>query len=205
MRFCQTHVCLLDLGLKDLDNDEYILIKKYFPKVSFVIVTARDSIEHGFQSAACGACAVLKKPIDFKKGNFLNVINRAFFRSLIMPENPNKCKPVIRDAVEAFISTHNSSVSEWAKSIGIDERYLRMVWTDCYGYQPKLVVWLNKIYRSAFSYYTNIFKSQINPGISSCSSPEEHAPEEDTKQLSLFYFNHKSVIDGILSRRKPAN
>jgi DNA-binding NtrC family response regulator len=31
------HVCMMDLGLYDMNNDEYFLIKKYSPRISFII------------------------------------------------------------------------------------------------------------------------------------------------------------------------
>jgi DNA-binding NarL/FixJ family response regulator len=191
----RVHVCLLDLGLSDIDNDEYYLIKKYAPRISFIIVSARDSLQSGFRASTCGACAIVNKPVDFSKTDLVDLINSAFLRSLIIPDKNKKCKTVIKDAAEAFISTKPASVSEWAGRIGIEERYLRKVWAASFGYQPKYVIWLYRTYSRAFSYYNGLWLK---------NKAEQTVPESAgvaAQRLRQFYHTHKKTIDNILKQK----
>ena len=74
------HVCLLDLGITDMDRDEYYLLKKFSLKTSFIVVTGRDSLEEGFKARNLGAYAAIKEPIKFEELSIIHHINDAFLK-----------------------------------------------------------------------------------------------------------------------------
>jgi DNA-binding NarL/FixJ family response regulator len=196
------HVCLLDLGMNDLNNDEYYLIKKYSPKTSFIIVSARDSLEKGFKAGSCGALAAMKKPVDFFKLDIFDRINEAFSRSIVMPEKINRCKPVIRTAVDVLIATRPDSVQQWAESVGVDERYLRKVWEECYGYLPKHMLWFNRFFYFASLYYNNYYrkKFRIKTAIDDTRVEKAGISSDQSDQFIEYFSIHKKNIFRILNR-----
>jgi response regulator of citrate/malate metabolism len=194
----RTHVCMLDRGLTDLDNDEYYLIKKYSPKVSFIVVSARESLEKGFQACSYGAFNAISKPVDFYKLDFIDLINEAFLRSLIIPEHINNYKPVIKDAVDAFITFKPQDLTLWALQTGVEERYLRKVWTNSFGYQPKYALWLIKLFSHAFLHYKSLYCEKFRLETQVQSS----WPENTGKQFKSFYRSHKDQIDYILKNKR---
>ena len=88
-------VCIMDLGLMDLNNDEYYFIKEFSSKTSFILVTGRDSLEAGFKAHSLGVCAVIKKPGNFETISIINEINNAFLQNIFMKSAKENCKPVI--------------------------------------------------------------------------------------------------------------
>jgi DNA-binding NarL/FixJ family response regulator len=195
------HVCLLDLGLTDIDNDEYYLIKKFSPRISFIVVSGRDSLQKGFQAGMHGALAAISKPVDFYKLDFIDIINEAFLQSLIIPEDMNNCKPIIKNAIEVLISSKPASIMHWADKVGVEERYLRKVWTDCFEYQPKYVLWLHRIFSHAFSYYKSFYceKGKLKTETENAGFKDKGPYYSGYKR---FYNAHKSTIDYILKSRK---
>jgi CheY-like chemotaxis protein len=191
------HVCLMDLGLNDIDNDEYYLIKKHSPKTSFIVATARDSLTKGFQSKSYGAIAAINKPIDFNSLDIINLINEAFFRSLLFPNDINKCKPIIKISIDAFMSLKPASIKQWAENSGIDERYLRMVWMECFNCQPKYLIWLTRVLLRAFPFYNTLYCRELR--LKAENNDSRDAPHI-SKRYDLFYRKHKKEIDRILTR-----
>ena len=193
------HVCLLDLGLEDFDHDEYYLIRKYSPRMSFIVVSARDSLEKGFQAGTCGALAIINKPVDFYKIDFIDQINAAFFKSLLVPDNQSKCKPVIKDAIDAFLSSKPASVIHWANKVGVEERYLRKVWKECFEYPLKYVPWFHRIFSHAFSNYKSMYCEEfgIEEGKTDITANDD---EYINKRFKSFYHTHKIAIESILRR-----
>ena len=88
-------VCIMDVGLMDLNNDEYYFIKEFSSKTSFILVTGRDSLEAGFKAHSLGVCAVIKKPGNFETISIINEINNAFLQSIFMKETKENYKPAI--------------------------------------------------------------------------------------------------------------
>jgi CheY-like chemotaxis protein len=191
------HVCLLDLGMNDIDNDEYYLIKKYSPKTSFMVVSARDSLEKGFQAKSCGAFAAVKKPVDFFQLEFFHCINNAFLQSIVTPKGGNGYKPVIRTAADILVSSRPDSVQQWAEKVGVDERYLRRVWLECFGCLPKHIQWFARTFYFATLNYDNYYRRKfgIKTGVDD-TRVEPGAGLVD--QFRQFYAAHTREICGIL-------
>lgn len=195
----QYHVCLMDLGLNDIDNDEYYLIKKYSPKISFIIVSARESLEKGFQARDCGALAAVSKPVDFSDLNFINLINEAFFQSLITPDSIITCKQVIRNAVRAFMSAKPTSIIQWAGKTGVEKRYFSKVWVEFFGYQPKHIVWLYKVLSHVFSYYNFQYCKEFKMKTGDFSQLKEAI--KIALCFKRYYSKNKKEINRILTQK----
>jgi len=151
------HVCIMDLGLTDINKDEYYLLNKFHFKTSFIVVTGRDSLETGFKARDFGAYAAIKKPVNFEDLSIINHINNAFLQSLIKKGTCENNKSIIIDAVNVLITRWPSNMKKWVEMLNIDEGYLRKVWIRHFGYPPRYLFFLFKTFLQAFEYYNCLY------------------------------------------------
>lgn len=190
------HVCIMDLGLDDINNDEFYLLKKFSPRTSFIVLTGKDSIKKGFECGKHGSLSVFEKPIDFSKIDFINAINRAFIYSLV-----SSCsklhKPVIEKIIDALFMSDPVDIFDWAFNANVTEQYLRRVWNTIYGYQPKYFLWLYRMMISAFSFYNSEFLMKVG----STDQLSNFRSKNDEKELlaaEKYFQSNKSTFDKIL-------
>jgi len=191
------HVCIMDLGLTDLNNDEYYLVKEFSPKTSFIVATGRDSLEAGFKAHCLGVCAAIKKPLDFENLSVLNEINSAFLQSIFKKGTKDTYKPVIVDAIEVLISNKPTEMKFWLEMLNVNERYLRRVWVECFGYQPRYLIILYNMFLTAFEYYSGVYSKKLrlknhSPGIM------PHDFDYVNQRFKAMYQKHQKEIDRIL-------
>jgi FixJ family two-component response regulator len=190
------HICIMDLGLDDINNDEFYLLKKFSPRTSFIVLTGNASIKKGFECGKYGSLSVFEKPVDFSKIDFINAINRAFICSLV-----SSCskfhKPVIEKIIEALFIYNPVDIFDWAFNANVTEQYLRRVWNTIYGYQPKYFLWLYRMMHSAFSFYNSEFL--IKTGTTDML-PDLNAINDEKEILSAekYFQCNKSVFNRIL-------
>ena len=178
------HVCIMDLGMDDVNNDEFFLIKKFVNKTSFIVVTGNDSLKKGFEAKSLGALAALKKPLNLKNDELINDINYAFINSLLLPATQSNCKPVLKEAVATFLTLRPKSVAAWAEAAGIAQQYLGRIWEECLVYNPKYIIRLSKVYALAFSFFIKHTKYPAN--------------DKKLANLSTYYSNNKEIFDSII-------
>jgi hypothetical protein len=147
----------MDLGLVDIDNNEFYLINKFSPRTSFIVLTGNNSIQRGFQCGKHGSLSVFSKPIDFSSIEFITKINEAFFMSLVSSGNNNKYKPILNRIIDALLVCNPENIGEWAHNACVTEQYLRRIWNTVYGSQPKYFLWFYRIMISAFRFHNAEF------------------------------------------------
>jgi len=188
------HVCIMDLGLKNGSNDEFYLLKKYSPNISFIVVTGKESIKKGFECGKYGSQSVFEKPLDFTSIDFLKAINDAFIYSLVC--GPRFHKPVLESIVHALLTKNPSDMFEWSMHASVTEQYLRKIWNLIFGYQPKYFLWLYKTFNTAFTIYDNIFLQST--GSSDMPSCTKLPDEKDLITWEKYYNNNESIFRIIL-------
>ncbi len=187
------HVCIMDLGLDDIDNDEFYLLKKFSPRISFIILTGNDSVKKGFECGKYGSLSVFEKPVDFGKVDFINAVNRAFICSLVASCSKSY-KPVVEKIVEALFLFDPVDIFNWALNANVTEQYLRKVWNTIYGYQPKYFFILYRMMLSAFSVFNSEFFEKTGgaielPEFQSKSNEKELLAVEKYFQSNINIFN----------------
>lgn len=195
------HVCISDLGILDIGNDEYYLIKTFSHKTVFIVVTARDDLDKGFQSKASGAFAVLRKSINFLSLDLVNMINEAYVRSIMLPERIDNLKPVINEIVKAFCLHKPATISKWAQHACVEARYLRKAWSDCYGYSPRYFLWLHRILADVLSYYNSLYSEEGRANRAIGKESPAGQIEYINNKFNRFYQTHKDVFDRVLGPR----
>jgi DNA-binding NarL/FixJ family response regulator len=188
------HVCIMDLGLKNCDNDEFYLLKKYSPNTSFIVVTGKESIKKGFECGKYGSQSVFEKPVDFTSTDFFNAINNAFIYSLVCGSRFHK--PVLESIVQALLTKNPSDMFEWSMHANVTEQYLRKIWNLIFGYQPKYFLWLYKTFNTAFTLYDSLFLQNI--GSSEIPLCTRLPDEKDLITSEKYFINNKEIFNVIL-------
>lgn len=183
----RVHIAILDLGLKDIKNDEFYLLKHFANRVSFVMFTGATSTAKGFEAHENGAKAIIEKRPDFDVNEFIDTMNRLALLTIINPryekndDSLNKSTDILFDKSPRF-------VSQWAQALGLTDRALRHMWTKNLGANTKIILSIYQIFTAAFKYYRQFFEGGIN-------KDDKHLKSTDSyKHLEEFFHTHKSSI-----------
>jgi DNA-binding NarL/FixJ family response regulator len=188
------HVCIMDLGLKNSNNDEFYLLKKYSLNTSFIVVTGKESIKKGFDCGKYGSQSVFEKPIDFTNIDFIKAINTSFIHGLVCGSRFHK--PVLESIGHALLTMNPSDMSEWSMHANVTEQYLRKIWNLIFGYQPKYFLWLYKTFNIAFTIYDILFLQST--GSTEIPSYTKCPDEKELIALERYFYNNKAIFNAIL-------
>jgi hypothetical protein len=194
-------ISLCDLDNLNVEDEDYSLLEKLSSHTSLIIMTNRDSFEQGFKIANLGAFGVIKKPLDFSQQPVFDLINNAFFQGIIQKGTNKYTKPVILDAIKVFIENKPVRVKEWVEKIGIEERYLRRVWLDHFGFQPRYLVLLCQLLATAFNYFNHRFfqeKASNFPPFEALQIDDDFTYHNN--RFSVLYKKHKHLLESIIER-----
>ena len=190
------HLCILDFGIDDIDNDEYYLLRKYARKMPFVVISGSADMERAFEAARIGAAGMIAKPPDMNAQQFWTKLSDLFLQKTILPDLSSTSNTQLNECCRILIEGTPESVSEWAMEANITDAYLRKLWNDCYTFPPKHVLFMYRVYKSAFAYYNALYNSEINetdPFLPNIDSAEQN------RQMQ-YYMQNKSMLDGIRDR-----
>jgi CheY-like chemotaxis protein len=191
------HVCLLDLGIADMDRDEYYLLKKFSTKTSFIVVTGRDSLEEGFKARNLGAYAAIKKPIKFEEPSFIHNINDAFLQTTFKKIAGENDKSVVVDAVNILMTDKPADMKIWTEMLNVDEGYLRKIWKRYFDCQPRHMLILFNAFLKAFEYYNNVYWKEIGL-MNNAEEDFENKFEYVNNQFKTICQKHQKEIDAII-------
>ncbi len=181
------HLCVFDLGLKDLGNDEFHLLRKYASRVSFVVFTGSASPAKGFAACANGAKAIIEKSPDFNPHNFVRKVNTFALLNVINPRYSFN-RDTLSNATDILFEHAPKYVSQWALQMGITDRELRHIWTRNLGANAKVILSIYQLFSAAFSYYERVIESQ---------DEYRNTPVQDEssyRRLEEYFHCHKSTI-----------
>jgi DNA-binding NarL/FixJ family response regulator len=190
------HVCIMDLGLDEINNDEFYLLKKYSPYTSFIVLTGNDSVKKGFECGKYGSLYVFEKPVDFCRIDFINAINRAFFYSLVSSCSKYH-KPVVEQMVDALFVNNPADILHWALNANVTEQYLRRVWNTIYEYQPKYFLWFYKMMLSAFEFCNLEFLMKTGSK-NKLSTFQSKSDEKEIMAIERYFQSNRSIFNRIL-------
>jgi hypothetical protein len=192
------HVCLCDLSFFDGDANELSLMQNYPPAMPMIIMADPDSVTRGFHIRNLETLAVLQKPVDFRKLHIIELINEAFLQTLLKTSKMGHYKPVILNAIESFIVNRPKMVKEWVKRISVEERYLRKIWSNCFGYQPRHAIMLYNALFEAFRHFNSRFVEET--ASNGKYSTIDAASEEEYRHLrfKVKYGKYQDFLEKIL-------
>ena len=187
------HLCILDLGIDDIGNDEFFLLKRYGSTVPFVIISGSADMERAFTASKLGAAGMVAKPPDMLSGKFWDQIASVFLNRTILPDVGGMANPVLRICCAILHEDLPENVSDWAGKGNITDTYLRKLWMDCFTVSPKHILFIYKLYKYALSWFNDRYISEVNDGdrrLSAYNFPGH-------QQLLNYYLINKRVLDGI--------
>jgi|GEM_PF-1118601 len=155
-------LCIFDFGMDDIEKDEFYLLKKHAHHLPIVIISGSGDIERAFSAAIFGAAGMIAKPPDLASRKFWRIIKDMFLNRTILPPMTATMNPQLRECCRVLRDELPENVSEWAHRAGITDAYLRRLWTDCYSRHPKHVLFMYRLYKNAFEYFTEIFLANQN-------------------------------------------
>jgi DNA-binding NarL/FixJ family response regulator len=188
----RTHVCVLDLGLSDRENDEFYLLRKFGRRVSFVVFTGSTSPAKGFTARSLGAREIVEKTPRLDMPTFVKCINR---QSLLNILNPRYT--VVHDTVgqstELLVEKAPTTVSQWAIQMGITDRELRHIWRKNLGANAKIILSISQIFSAAFSYYEHQIAATDSAAAARLHNVHTY------RRLEEYYHCHKSTITDFIA------
>jgi CheY-like chemotaxis protein len=146
------HTCVSDLGIDDVEHDEFYLMDRYRKKMPFIVITARSDTEKGFKCGSNGVKETLVKNARNFEGKLLTAINKYTLDSLICPgfhENP---PAALTRYVESLKQKNPACVNEWVSNLKMDDSFFRREWDRYVGVKPKYSLCIFHLFSLAFEY-----------------------------------------------------
>lgn len=164
----QYHICLLDMGMEDINNDECTFLKKYSYKIPIIAFSGLKDPKFGFDIHRLGATDICSLPINFGSIELVEIINATFLDLLIMPFGFKINSDLIKHCYQTLKNENPITVSDWAKKCSVSECYLRRIWNDWFSIKPKHTLFLYQLFKEAIAFCNLQFKK--TNGIHTCNS-----------------------------------
>ena len=187
----RTHIVVMDLGLNDIKNDEFYLLKKYSNRISFVIFSGCHSSARGFAAGQFGAKVFFEKTTNFDNANFISSINKIALFTVINPRYKFESDTLSR-STDILFNKSPKFVSQWAQLLGLTDRALRLIWTKNLGANAKIIISTYHIFKTAFDYYSDIINEKV-------TSDHANVTSERYIYLEEFFHTHKSTISDLIA------
>lgn len=186
------HICIMDLGLSDIQNDEFFILKQYAQHTSIIVLTGSSSPQKGALCIKNGARGVFEKGTSLNIREFLLAIHHNTMISIINHRYNEHNPDTINLATKILFEKKPSSVTDWADYMNISDRQLRNLWHNGSGFSAKYTLSIYTLFSTAFSYfYATQFesKSVVTELLKSCSE----------KKLNTYFTQNSEIFMFLLS------
>jgi CheY-like chemotaxis protein len=140
-------VCVLDICFPDAATG-LELIREFADRATILAMTGLATGGEGGQAVQLGAREVIDKPVKIAE-----LLPRALAEALrAWLLHLAGIDPFLRQAVEVLCERRPGSVTRWAAQLGKDLSLLRRWWREA-GKQGKFVLFVDRLYRTAFECY----------------------------------------------------
>ncbi|MBD3315241.1 MAG: response regulator [Chitinivibrionales bacterium] len=194
----RTHLCVMDLGLSDIDKDEFYLLRRFGGRVSFVVLTGSNSPQKGFTAHQLGARTIIEKGGGFDPSTFIRTVNHHALLNVINPRY-GMSADTLTASTDVLFRTSPQFVSEWALELGITDRELRNVWTKNLGANTKIILAIHQMFSAALNYYewvTSPVETYRNTAVEELSG---------YRRLEEYFHCHRSVITDFIEYGNVVN
>jgi CheY-like chemotaxis protein len=186
------HSCILDLGIMDIEHDEFYFLRQYANHCSIIVVTGSQSPSRGATCIQLGARAVVEKGVQFDHQKFIEQMNYFSLVNVVNHRFTDNGGDTLSYATKILIDKSPQTVTEWADYMRITDRQLRNLWHEGCGFGAKHILFLYHFLSSAFQYHmVTVFGTQDEKKMVGQSAL--------TKKLNAFYETHSDIINFILS------
>lgn len=148
----RVHLCLAEMGISDIENDEFYLLSTYGMRVAFVMYTDCRSVVKGFRSAKLGAKGVIQKSTDLAPYEVFRTVNKIALQNIINPRY-GLDEDRLLHSTDVLFEHSPKFVSQWALQMGITDRELRHIWRKNLGANAKTILTIYQVFSEAYTYY----------------------------------------------------
>jgi len=184
------HTCITDLGMTDIGDDEFYLLRQYARHCSMVVLTGASSPHKGATCIQLGARAVFDKGSTFHPAEFMRTINELTLISIVNHRYSESTGDTFNLATKILLKTNPRSVTEWADNLRITDRQLRNLWHTGSGFGAKHLLFLYQCCKSAFRY----FESKLFPA----QNDTQFIPPSTPKHMAEYFQNHQELSGYLL-------
>jgi hypothetical protein len=142
-------VCLLDLGLREREGDQFYLLKSYGLDTVMIIVSGSDSLEMGYAAASLGARGMIHKTV-LSRMKLVEQINEKFLESILLPGLLRGDRLMVK-AVDVAKRRVFKTVEEWSMSSDVEEEYLDACYGDVSEASAEIRLLLHRLYKAALT------------------------------------------------------
>ena len=167
------HVCLFDLGLDDVDNNELHLLDKFGKHIPFIITSIREDPEKSFLTKERGARAFVKKGTKNFIWKILSNINHFSLLNMLCTSYPDCVNDGVRKCIDVLVNKSPLHVNEWAMEANIQDRQLRRTWEENIGINAKHTLCVYHIFKTLFG--------QVEASCNFSGNPPPENPSEKQK------------------------
>jgi CheY-like chemotaxis protein len=184
-------VVTLDMGMTDVNDDEYYLLRRFSQNCAFIVLSGTDDPEKGFLCAQLGAKEFVRKP-----HSLADVRVRIGFRALeaaLSRHFRGRASEQFYLALRALFDHFPEDVDDWSARAGISSSdYLRQVWNASGGPSPKTSLHFFQVYRSALAHYEQI-AMEASPAFRTLP-----IMSDEFGRCREYFLTHRSALDAIL-------
>jgi DNA-binding response OmpR family regulator len=195
------HLCVFDLGLTDVKDDEFYLLRAYRRLAPFVVLTGSPSAEKGFTAGKLGAKSVIQKGGQFSVGKFLKTVNHHLLLHIINPRFNPEATDSLTVSTTTLFDKSPAFVTDWAIEMGITDRELRYIWKKNLGANSKIILFVYHVYRHAFAYMERCFADGPHDG----NGADPGVDNDEYRRMEEYYHLHRSTICDYLAYGNVVN
>ncbi len=185
------HACIIELGIDDVENDEFYLLRHYAHHSSIIVVTGSPSPQKGATCIRLGARAVFDKGKSFSTGLFFQTLNRMVLINVVNHRFNEWSGDTLNLATRTLFDTAPQTVTGWADKMRLTDRQLRNLWHTGSGFGAKHVLFLFQCLTGAFKYYeATLFGSE---------EERKSADRFFKKHLFTYFQSHREIVTFLLS------
>lgn len=185
------HTCIIDLGIDDVENDEFYLLRHYANHCSMLVLTGSSSPRKGATCIQLGARAVVDKGALFNNRVFFTTLCSATITSIVNHRYHDYAGDTLNLATKILFEKNPETVTAWADLMRITDRQMRNLWHAGSGFGAKQVLFLYQLLHNTSTYYDAMLFGD--------RKEQESAEHLATPRFTSYFNTHKEIITFLLT------
>ncbi len=157
------HACVLDLGINDIDKNEFFLLETFGRSIPFVMMSGRQDVDKVFECGKRGAKAFAPKATMEFSTKLISSVNKNALLNMICPGYRGDEQTLVAKSVEILITANPINVNEWARQTDVPARLIHREWKERLGISPLHALTVFHLYSGLFAEIQNTIAS-VAPG-----------------------------------------
>jgi response regulator RpfG family c-di-GMP phosphodiesterase len=151
------HACLFDLGVNDVERNEFYLLDKFGDTIPFTVMSATADTEKSFECKNRGAKTFVKKATPGFNSKLVSSLDKYALINMICPGYEKDEESVLSKCVDSLEKNNQLHVSDWAREVDVLEGKLRKECKEQMTVKPKQALCVFHIFREIFKLVEKTF------------------------------------------------